>query len=102
MILRRGKARGRRRGQAPSSNVIRASSNWAVVRLIHWVYNVSIVDLIVVASAKYLMDFHDAEKGQLHIVTMDNALWRGTKKIAELPNAYDPTQKADSFHRVFA
>ena len=63
--------------------------------------NVGIVDLILVATAKYLMDFHDAQRSQLHIITMDNALWSGTKKITELPNAYDPTQPADSFEKVF-
>jgi hypothetical protein len=41
--------------------------------------NVGVIDLLVVASAKYLMDYHDALRGQLHIITMDNALWRGTK-----------------------
>ena len=63
--------------------------------------NVSIVDLIVVASAKYLMDFYDVDRSQLHIVTMDKALWRGTKKITELPNAYDPSEPGDRFGRVF-
>ncbi len=63
--------------------------------------NVTIIDLILVATAKYLMDFHDAQRSQLHIVTMDNALWSGTKKITELPNAYDPTQPGDAFDKVF-
>ncbi len=63
--------------------------------------NVSIVDLIVVASAKYLMDFYDVDRSQLHILTMDKALWRGTKKITELPNAYDPSEPGDRFGRVF-
>lgn len=63
--------------------------------------NVSVVDLILVAGAKYLMDFHDARRSQLHIVTLDRALYKGTKKIAELPNAYDPTQPTDDFERVF-
>lgn len=63
--------------------------------------NVGIVDLIVVATAKYLMDFHDAQRSQVHIVTMDAALWSGTKTITELPNAYDPTQSGDAFEKVF-
>lgn len=63
--------------------------------------NVGIIDLIVVASAKYLMDFFDLPKSQIHIVTMDRKLWQGVKKIAELPNAYDPYEYPDSFDRVF-
>ncbi len=63
--------------------------------------NVGLIDLILVSTAKYLMDFHDAERSQLHIITMDKALWRGTKKVTELPNAYDPTEPLDRFDRVF-
>ncbi len=63
--------------------------------------NVGIIDLIVVASAKYLMDFFDLPKSQIHIITMDKNLWQGVKKITELPNAYDPYEHPDSFERVF-
>lgn len=63
--------------------------------------NVGVVDLILVSTAKYLMDFHDALRNQIHIITHDNALWRGTKKVPELPNAYDPAKPADEFSRVF-
>lgn len=63
--------------------------------------NVSVPDLLLVASAKYLMDFHDAQRDQIHMVTMDTALWSGTKKISELPNAYNPWEPADHFDRVF-
>ena len=64
-------------------------------------FNVGIIDLILVSTAKYLMDFHDAERSQLHVITGDTALWKGTKKVAELPNAYDPSNPSDSFDRVF-
>jgi hypothetical protein len=63
--------------------------------------NVGVIDLIIVSTAKYLMDFHDAEKKQLHIITHDNALWRGTKKVSELPSAYDPAEEKDEFSKVF-
>lgn len=63
--------------------------------------NVGVVDLIIVSTAKYLMDFHDTKRKQIHIITHDNALWRGTKKVSELPNAYDPAQPTDEFARVF-
>ena len=63
--------------------------------------SVGIVDLILVATAKYLMDFHDAPRPQLHIITLDKPLWQGIKKITELPNAYDPQERTDAFERVF-
>lgn len=63
--------------------------------------NVGIIDLIIVSTAKYLMDFHDAKRKQVHIITHDNALWRGTKKVTELPNAYNPAESTDDFAKVF-
>jgi predicted transcriptional regulator len=63
--------------------------------------DVQIVDLILIATAKYLMDFYDIEKKELHIVTMDNALYDGARKITEIPIAYDPTRKTDSVKRIF-
>jgi hypothetical protein len=62
---------------------------------------VQLPDLIIVATAKYFMDFYDLPRSQLHIITLDQDLWSGSKKIAELPNAYDPTQKSDDFDRIF-
>lgn len=62
---------------------------------------VSLPDLIVVATAKYLIDFYDIPKERLHIITLDTGLWEGSKKIPELPNAYNPTQASDSRDRIF-
>jgi predicted nucleic acid-binding protein len=62
---------------------------------------VSLPDLIVVATAKYLIDFYDIPKERLHIVTLDNNLWEGSKKINELPNAYNPGHHSDSRDRIF-
>ena len=62
---------------------------------------VSLPDLILVGAAKYLLDFFDLSKSHLHIVTLDRPLWEGSKKIAELPNAYDPPQAPDRAERVF-
>jgi predicted nucleic acid-binding protein len=59
--------------------------------------NVGVVDLILVATAKYLIDFYDIPKQMLHVVTLDNALREGLAKITEVPNAYDPTRP---FHRA--
>jgi hypothetical protein len=62
---------------------------------------VSLPDLIVVATAKYLVDFYDIPRDRLHIVTLDTGLWEGTKKIQELPNAYNPTQTSDKRQLIF-
>jgi hypothetical protein len=63
--------------------------------------NVSLPDLVVLASAKYLIDFFDLPKSSIHVVTLDHKLWEGSKKIPELPNAYDPTQPQDAAASVF-
>ena len=63
--------------------------------------NVGVIDLVVASTAKYLMDFHDASRNQIHIITQDDALWRGTKKVSELPNAYNPAEPKDEFDLVF-
>jgi predicted nucleic acid-binding protein len=63
--------------------------------------SVSLPDLIIVATAKYLLDFYDIPRDRLHIVTLDGGLWEGSKKIQELPNAYDPTKPGDVVARIF-
>jgi hypothetical protein len=63
--------------------------------------NVSLPDLLIVATAKYLVDFFDIPRDRLHIVTLDRALRDGSRKIGELPNAYDPTVSSDAAVRVF-
>lgn len=63
--------------------------------------HVSIPDLIIVATAKYLIDFYDVPKSQLHLVTLDRRLYEGTAHIGELPNAYNPTLAKDAPGRIF-
>jgi hypothetical protein len=63
--------------------------------------NPSIPDLIVLATAKYLLEFFDIPRGQLHIVTMDVRLREGAARAADLPNAYDPTLKGHRVPAVF-
>ncbi len=62
---------------------------------------VQLADLLVVATAKYLIDFFDAPRSHLHIVTLDKQLRDGAKTIAEIPNAYDPTLSSDRADKVF-
>jgi predicted nucleic acid-binding protein len=54
--------------------------------------NVQIADMILVATAKYLMDFYDIPKDHLHIVTLDNPLREAIAFAIDLPPAYDPTR----------
>lgn len=63
--------------------------------------DVSLPDLVILATAKYLIDFYDIAKNRLHLVTLDRNLRDGSKKIQELPNAYDPTSIGDDRSRVF-
>lgn len=62
---------------------------------------VQVADLLLAASAKYLMDFYDIPKSSLHIVTLDVALREGIAKVVELPNAYDPTIRSHRAAVVF-
>jgi predicted nucleic acid-binding protein len=63
--------------------------------------NVQIVDLILAATAKYLMEFYDIPRDRLHIVTLDTALREGINKATDLPNAFDPTLKQHRVQAVF-
>ena len=67
----------------------------------HSLHKVSLADLLIVSTAKYLMDFFDIPRDLLHIVTLDGSLRNGSTKIQELPNAYNPTRKEDHRDRVF-
>ncbi len=64
-------------------------------------YTVQLPDLIILATAKYLMDFYDIPKHRLHIVTLDQPLRDGSIEIQEIPNAYDPTRIQDARTKVF-
>jgi hypothetical protein len=56
---------------------------------------------MILATAKYLMDFYDLPKARVHIITCDIALRNGAKNIQELPHVYDPTTPEDEISRVF-
>ena len=57
----------------------------------HNYHTVSVPDLIIVSTAKYLMDFYNLPYSNVHILTMDKALKGGINKIKEIPNAFDPS-----------
>ena len=62
---------------------------------------VQLSDLVILATAKYLMDFYDIPKTCLHIVTLDGPLRDGSRKIQEIPTAYNPTHAKDAKSKIF-
>ena len=62
---------------------------------------VSLPDLIILATAKYLIDFYDIPIQRMHIITLDKQLRSGAKFVKELPYIYAPTETADERDKVF-
>lgn len=56
------------------------------------VSGVSVVDLILLAAAKYLIDVYDIRKEQLYILSCDRGLVKLSRKIREIPAGIDPTE----------
>jgi len=54
--------------------------------------DVSIADLILLASAKYLIDFYDVPRANLYILTCDARLVKLANKVPDFPNAINPTE----------
>jgi len=63
--------------------------------------DVSIPDLIILATAKYVIDFFNVPMESLFIVTLDTNLWKGTKKLADVPSAFNPIKPSEASSRVF-
>ena len=62
---------------------------------------VSVVDVLVLATAKYLVDFFHIPRQSLFVITLDNDLWRGSKKFADVPSAFNPCVDRESASNVF-
>lgn len=62
---------------------------------------VQIADLIVLATAKYRIDFYDFDKNDCSIISLDNPLRKGAKKLTDIPYIYDPTMKINEASKVF-
>jgi len=62
---------------------------------------VSLPDLIILATAKYLIDFYRVPFSSLFIVTTDGSLHRGSRKVNDIPSAFDPKQKNETAAKVF-
>jgi predicted nucleic acid-binding protein len=63
--------------------------------------NVGIVDLLLLATGKYLMDFYGLGRDELFIVTIDTSLYRLARSLQDIPPTFNPMLKADSASSVF-
>jgi hypothetical protein len=63
--------------------------------------NVSIVDLLILATAKYLVDFFGFSKDNLFIITQDNELYRLARALQDLPKCFNPSAKQDASNKVY-
>jgi hypothetical protein len=63
--------------------------------------NVQIADLLLLAIAKYLMDFYDIPKDSLFILTCDKQLVKLTARLKDLPTAIDPTDPDYDVDKTF-
>jgi predicted nucleic acid-binding protein len=63
--------------------------------------DVTIPDLILLATAKYIIDFYNIPENKLYIITMDNNLWKGSKLISDIPSAYNPNAANECAKNIF-
>jgi hypothetical protein len=63
--------------------------------------HVGIVDLLLLATGKYLMDFYGFERDELFIVTTDGSLYKLARSLHDIPPTFNPTYKRDSAFSVF-
>lgn len=61
----------------------------------------SIIDLLILATAKYLVDFYGLPVERLFIVTQDNPLYKLAKSYADLPMVFNPAESRDAASKVF-
>lgn len=64
--------------------------------------DVSIADLILLSTAKYLMDFYDIPGESLYVLTCDRSLVHLASRIQELPRPINPTEPRYDASKTFA
>lgn len=64
-------------------------------------YRVGICDLLILSSSKYLLDFYGFSKSDLFIITQDSPLYKLARELNDIPNTFNPSEKADSHNKVF-
>jgi hypothetical protein len=63
--------------------------------------SVSIIDLMILSTAKYLVDFLGFSNKNLFIITHDNELYRLARSFNDLPKCFNPTKKQDASDKVY-
>lgn len=61
----------------------------------------SIVDLMILSTAKYLVDFYGLPKDRLFIITQDKPLYKLAKSYADLPMVFNPAEPRDAADKIF-
>lgn len=63
--------------------------------------NTSIVDLLILSTAKYLVDFYGLPKKDLYIITQDGPLYKLAKSYTDLPMVFNPSVAKDAASKIF-
>jgi len=63
--------------------------------------NTSIVDLLILSTAKYLIDFYGLPKKDLYIITQDDPLYKLAKSYADLPMVFNPSVAREAANKIF-
>jgi hypothetical protein len=62
---------------------------------------VSIVDLLILSTAQYLIDFLGFDRDRISIITMDGDLYKLARSVKQLPAAFNPENPQDLASKVF-
>lgn len=63
--------------------------------------NVSVVDLMILATSKYLIDFYGIDRDDMKLITQDCPLYELAKSYQDLPVTFNPSYNIDSAEKVF-
>lgn len=64
-------------------------------------HRVGIVDLLILSTARYLVDFLGLGRDELFLITTDNQLYSLARKVRELPTCFNPDRPQDAANHVF-
>jgi hypothetical protein len=64
-------------------------------------HQASIVDLTILATGKYLIDFYGFSRSELFLVTIDKELYHLAKSYPDVPRAFNPILDRDGAQKVF-
>ncbi len=62
---------------------------------------VTIIDLMILSTSKYLQDFFGFSKDDLFIITQDGPLYKLAKMIPDIPKTFNPSAPSDLYKKVF-